>query len=118
MPDSDPPPPSDPALSGSETRNLPVPVPRPRTVAREGGESWLARALRALFGWKQGSIRADLKDVLDAGQGETGFSPRESVMLSNILALRERRVADVMVPRADIIAVQHGIELGELMKVF
>src|SRR6478736_1560209 len=114
MPDSEPPSPND--QSGSETRNLPVPLPRPSMVARQGGESWLARALRALFGWKQGSIRSDLKDVLDAG--ESGFSPKESAMLRNILSLRERRVADVMVPRADIIAVQQSIELGELLKVF
>jgi CBS domain containing-hemolysin-like protein len=39
-------------------------------------------------------------------------------MLQNILGLRERRVADVMVPRADIIAVKQEIALGELMKVF
>ena len=39
-------------------------------------------------------------------------------MLKNILGLRERRVEDVMVPRADIIAVQQDIALGELMKVF
>ena len=51
-------------------------------------------------------------------RGETGFSPEESGMLKNILGLRERRVADVMVPRADIIAVQQEIALGELMKVF
>jgi CBS domain containing-hemolysin-like protein len=39
-------------------------------------------------------------------------------MLRNILGLRERRISDVMVPRADIIAVQRDITLGELMKVF
>ena len=78
----------------------------------------MVRALRAVFGWKPGSIRADLKDVLDADTGETGFSPEESTMLKNILGLRERRVEDVMLPRADIFAVQHDIVLGELMKVF
>src|SRR3954470_3215965 len=118
MPDSDPTGPSDPARPMSETRNLPVPMPRPSEVAREGGESWVARALRAIFGWKAGSIRADLKDVLDADTGETGFSPEESAMLKNILDLRERRVEDVMLPRADIFAVQHDIVLGELMKGF
>ena len=50
--------------------------------------------------------------------GETGFSPDESRMLKNILGLRERRVGDVMVPRADIIAVQQDIKLGELIRVF
>jgi CBS domain containing-hemolysin-like protein len=94
---------------------LPVPVPQPRT----NGEGWLARMLRALFGWKAGSIRADLKDVLDAmTPGESGFSPEESRMLKNILGLRERRVGDVMIPRPDIIAVQQDIKLGELMRTF
>jgi len=113
MPDSD-----NPNLSGSATydaRNLPVPVP----PAREGGDNWLVRAFRTLFGWKPGSIRADLKDVLDdMSPGESGFSPEESRMLKNILGLRERRVGDVMVPRADIIAVQQDIQIGELVKVF
>jgi len=118
MPDSSPPSSGDPTASAGESRNLPVPVPRPSEVAREGGESWLARALRALFGWKTGSIRSDLKTVLEAGAGEAGFSPRESLMLRNILSLRERRVADVMVPRADIISVQKDIALGDLLKVF
>ena len=86
-----------------------------RAVAAEG---FLSRVLRAIFGWKSTSIRADLKDVLEAGAGLHGFSPQESAMLKNILALRERRVEDVMVPRADIIAVQKDIGLGDLMKVF
>ncbi|MFL6797173.1 MAG: hemolysin family protein [Xanthobacteraceae bacterium] len=99
------------------TRNLPVPFSVART-SEWNGEGWWARALRALFGWKPSSIRADLKDVLDTAVGDTGFSPTERRMLRNILGLRERRVVDVMVPRADIIAVQRDITLGELMKVF
>jgi CBS domain containing-hemolysin-like protein len=118
MPDTDPPSPSDSAASTSASRNLPVPVPRPSDMARENGEGWLARALRAIFGWKPSTIRADLRDVLETPAGETGFSPTERRMLKNILGLRERRVVDVMVPRADIIAVQRDIALGELMRVF
>jgi CBS domain containing-hemolysin-like protein len=87
-------------------------------ATHEVGDTWLGRALRAVFGGKAGSIRADLRSVLEEGAGETGFSPKESAMLRNILSLRERRVADVMVPRADIIAVQKDIALGELLKVF
>src|SRR5476649_2138928 len=115
MPDSDP---TNSISAGSapfEPRNLPVPVP----PAREGGENWLVRAFRTLFGWKPGSMRADLKVVLDAmTPGESGFSPDESRMLKNILGLRERRVGDVMVPRADIVAVQQDIQIGELVRVF
>jgi CBS domain containing-hemolysin-like protein len=39
-------------------------------------------------------------------------------MIRNILALRGRRLEDVMVPRGDIVAVQQDITLGELVKVF
>src|SRR5689334_892094 len=113
MPDSDPPS-STSAPPSFEPRNLPVPVP-----AQAGNENWFMRAFRTLFGWKPSSVRADLKDILDAmGPGDSGFSPDESRMLRNILGLRERRVGDVMVPRADIIAVQQDIKLGELMRVF
>ncbi|MSO66429.1 MAG: HlyC/CorC family transporter [Pseudolabrys sp.] len=115
MPDSDNPTSSSAGGAPFDARNLPVPVP----PVRETGESWLVRAFRTLFGWKPGSIRADLKDVLDAmTPGESGFSPEESRMLKNILGLRERRVGDVMVPRADIIAVQQDIHIGELVRVF
>jgi CBS domain containing-hemolysin-like protein len=110
----------DPSSSGapSPVANLPVPVPRPPEFNRAVGEGWFTRVLRAVLGWKTSSIRADLKDVLEDATGETGFSPTERIMLHNILGLRERRIADVMVPRADIIGVQREISLGELMKVF
>jgi CBS domain containing-hemolysin-like protein len=114
MPDSDPPSSSAPSF----TRNLPVPLPRPSQSAPKNADNWLTRALRTIFRWKSSTLRADLRDVLEDGAGESGFSPIERAMLKNILALRERRVVDVMVPRADIIGVQREIALGELMKVF
>jgi CBS domain containing-hemolysin-like protein len=118
MTEQDPSSPSEPLGPAPEARNLPVPIPQGSLVPHQRREGWLLWALRVLFGWQAGSIRANLTDVLRAGAGETGFSPKESVMLQNILGLRERRVVDVMVPRADIIAVQQEIALGELMKVF
>jgi CBS domain containing-hemolysin-like protein len=110
MPDSDLPS----SAAHYEPRHLPVPVtPQPN------GEGFFTRIFRTLFGWRQTTIRADLKDVLDAmTPGESGFSPEESRMLKNILGLRERRVGDVMIPRADIIDVQQDIKLGELMRTF
>jgi hemolysin (HlyC) family protein len=118
MPDSDSRGPSDPPASAGGTRNLPVPVGPPATPVRQNGEGWFARALRALFGWKPETFRSDLRSALEARSGDNGLSARESIMLTNILGLRERRAVDVMVPRADIIAVQRDIPLGELMKVF
>jgi CBS domain containing-hemolysin-like protein len=89
-----------------------------RSDTHNASDRWLGRTLRTLFGSKVGSIRATLRTALEKGAGEAGFSPKESAMLRNILGLRERRVADVMRPRADIIAVQKSIALGELLKVF
>lgn len=117
MPDSDTSQPGAASQQGEQS-NLPLPVAQPEG-RREHSENVFSRWLRALFGWKSGSIRADLKEVLEEGAAvEGGFSPEEGAMLRNILALRERRIADVMVPRADIVAVQKDIPLGELVKTF
>jgi len=119
MSDTDAPRRNEPAAAAGERINLPVPVPPPGEVAREGGIAWFARLLRTFLGWKTNSIRADLEVVLETGAAaESGFSPEERAMLKNILGLRERGVEDVMVPRADIVAVQKDISLGELVKVF
>ena len=100
------------------TRNLPAVVP-PGEVMRPAAENWLTRAIRTLFGWKPGSVRDDLQVVLDASTpDEVGFSAIERTMLRNILGLHERRIADVMIHRADIIAVKRDIPLGELMSLF
>lgn len=69
---------------------------------------------------QQGSrLREDLTDALltDTADGDV-FSPDEKAMLHNILRFREVRVADVMVPRADIEAVDQTITIGELMILF
>ena len=106
--------PAEPAGGPNEDRNLPVPVSNP-----DASDGFFARIARALFGWGNGPTRADIEVVLEAaGPGETGVSPEERTMIQNILALRGRRIEDVMVPRGDIIAVQQDISLGELVKVF
>src|SRR4029077_19304359 len=69
MPEQDPSSSSEAAGPAPETRNLPVPIPQSSLVAHERPEGWLVWALRILFGWKAGSIRANLTDVLKAGAG-------------------------------------------------
>src|ERR1700754_2319593 len=113
MPDSDPT-----HDNPKDTRNLPA-VVQDGEVMRPAADNWLVRAIRALFGWKPGSVRDDLKAVLEASQpDDVGFSAIERTMLRNILGLHERRIADVMVHRADIVAVKRDISLGELMSLF
>jgi CBS domain containing-hemolysin-like protein len=97
-----------------EHRGLPMVVTQPD----EPQEGWLTRVMRILFGWKAAATRADLEHVLTAEQPQSGFSPEEAAMLKNILGLRECRIESVMVPRADIVAVQQDIAIGELVRVF
>ena len=99
----------------SDHRALPALAPRAGEAQPEG---WLSRVARILFGWKAAATRAELELVLTAEESASGFSPEEAAMLKNILSLRECRIERVMVPRADIIAVQQDIALGDLVKIF
>src|SRR3982751_3734846 len=113
MPDSDPT-----HDNPRNIANLPA-VLQEGEVLRPAADNWLLRAIRTLFGWKAGSVRDDLQVVLDASTpDEVGFSAIERTMLRNILGLHERRIVDVMVHRADIVAVKRDIPLGELMSLF
>ncbi len=81
-------------------------------------ESWIDR-LRTAVGLRgAGSIREELANALATEDVAAGFSPEERAMLSNILRLRDVRVDDIMVPRADIEAVDIDIRLGDLFASF
>ncbi len=83
------------------------------------GSSWLAR-LREAFGFKtSATLRQNLEEALSQEDAlDAAFSPEERTLIRNILRLRETRVADVMVPRADIAAVDADTTLAELLGLF
>jgi CBS domain containing-hemolysin-like protein len=88
--------------------------------ARSIGEplSWLA-ALRARLGLPGApSLRATLEEALKSAREGQAFSAEEREMLLRILRFGALRVDDVMVPRADIIAVDENEPIRELMKTF
>ena len=74
--------------------------------------------LRGLFGLSEPSIRDDIEVALEDNSGSGDFSPQERSMLKNVLGLHELRVEDVMVPRADIIAVSMDSSLAEVLATF
>jgi CBS domain containing-hemolysin-like protein len=51
-------------------------------------------------------------------QTESEFTPAEQTMLQNVLALRERRIADVMVARAEMVTVKQTMPIGQLLQTF
>ncbi|CAN7176903.1 hemolysin family protein [Mesorhizobium amorphae] len=83
------------------------------------GPSLFDRVL-GLFRQRNGtSLREEIAGALAETTSDAGaFSPGERAMLNNILRLREVRVEDVMVPRADIEAVEITTTLGDLLGLF
>lgn len=85
------------------------------TAARARPSFWarVARLVRPAQGEK---LRENIADALltDSDIG-AAFSPEERAMLQNILHFREVRVEDVMVPRADIEAVEQNISVRDLL---
>jgi CBS domain containing-hemolysin-like protein len=96
--------------------------PSPSTGATAAAErpsfiEWLSTLFRHRNG---NTLREDLSEALaETGTGDQeSFSPAERAMLHNILRLREVRVEDVMVPRADIEGIEITTTLGDLLTIF
>jgi CBS domain containing-hemolysin-like protein len=81
-------------------------------------ERWYERLLNRFNLKSRDSIRDDLEDVLATSAEDTSFSPQERAMLKNVLGFHRIRVDDVMVPRADIVAVAADTTLGDLLNLF
>lgn len=90
--------------------------PLKRESSTRTSSSFWARALRLLRPAQGERLREDLADALLTDTAvSAAFSPEERDMLHNILRFREVRVEDVMVPRADIEAIDITMTLGELL---
>ncbi len=65
------------------------------------------------------NLKDELEEVIQKHEedGEAPLSTGEKLMLRNMLAAGEIAVSDVMIPRADIIAVDYEITLTELKSV-
>lgn len=87
----------------------------PRPGSKHPG---LVDRLRNLLGIGGASVREDLEDALEGAETSDEFSPKERAILKNVLGLHDIRVADVMVPRADIIAVALTASLAEVLALF
>lgn len=91
----------------------------PHRPSEEGERGFFGRLFDRLKPRMPGLQRQDLEDaLLLQGAHPDAFSPAERAMLNNILGLRELRVEDVMVPRADIEAIEITTTLGDLLTQF
>jgi magnesium and cobalt transporter len=74
----------------------------------------LIKALR-----RNSTMRESLEEVIEESEREAQeLSSQERLMLANLLTFGGLSVSDVMVPRADIIAVEEQTSLSELIDLF
>ena len=95
-------------------------------AAPPGGRFW--QGLRDLILGREGepSLRDQIEEAIDehedgdgAGGSQAGdLSPVERQMLRNLLHFGERQVADIAVPRSDIIAFDLGNSFAQLVELF
>ncbi len=65
------------------------------------------------------AIRESLEEVIEESDRQSpALSAQERTMLANLLKFGELRVKDVMVPRADIVAVEEKTPLADLVVLF
>jgi CBS domain containing-hemolysin-like protein len=65
------------------------------------------------------AMRESLEEVIEESERQSNaLSEQERLMLANLLKVGELRVDDVMVPRADIIAVEESTPLADLVALF
>lgn len=91
----------------------------PESPRSSSGPGWLA-ALRARLGLgPQQTLRETLEEaVRSETAADATFSATERDMLLRLLRFGGLRVDDVMVPRADIVAIDEEAPIGELIRLF
>ncbi|MBI1179072.1 MAG: CBS domain-containing protein [Alphaproteobacteria bacterium] len=81
-------------------------------------KGWMNELMARIRG-REPSLRESLEDVIEEHRDDpSDLTAEERLMLMNIVSLRELEIADVMVPRADIVAVDMNTPLTQLVKTF
>ena len=106
---------SDPAHTVGATGEIPS-SQRPRPLLAELAER-IAELVKSLR--RSSTMRESLEEVIEESEREAeDLSSQERLMLTNLLNFGGLSVSDVMVPRADIIAVEEQTSLSELIALF
>ena len=109
------------AKHGTETGSKEIQAPDAaggdESRSTSGGQ-WLA-ALRTIVGLESPTLRDTIEDALKSeDRGDDAFTSQEREMLLRLLRYNALRVEDVMVPRADIIAVDETDSIGTVLQAF
>lgn len=106
-----------PRESGATPHSSPQESQTPQAEAR-GPSLWQRLTRRLRGGGQNGSVREALEEIIEErAEPAAPIGDDERALLSNILNLRGLTVEDVMVPRADIVAVEADTPLSEIVRI-
>ncbi|MBI4725383.1 MAG: CBS domain-containing protein, partial [Rhodomicrobium sp.] len=90
------------------------------TGKSKASPSWLQRMAANLGFTSAVSLRETLESAISETEEEedTSLSAQERAMLLNVLGFGETRVAEVMIPRADIVAIEEDQPVAALFGLF
>lgn len=64
------------------------------------------------------SLEETIEEIIEGGDSSpVEIGAQERVLIANVVKLRERSAYDVMIPRADIVAVPHDVTLAALVDI-
>ena len=86
-------------------------------LRRDEETTWFDRLLQTFGLGEEPDLRELIEDALARSTSDT-LSAQERSMLLRILRFGKLTVEDVMVPRADIVAVDESVSIEELLRVF
>ena len=92
-------------------------VPSPQSKAKTSLTSWIKSLVREKP--EISSLRQTIEGYIDEPKNPDGssISAQEHLLLSNILKLRDINVLNIMVPRADIVAIEADISKDDLLSL-
>ncbi|MDI6856971.1 MAG: hemolysin family protein [Dehalococcoidia bacterium] len=88
---------------------------------------WLIAAVprvlgRIVFGEAAGATptvtEAELRTMIDIGTEEKVLGERTGELLERVFQFRDRQVQEIMVPRPDVVWLESGMTVGEMLQVF
>ena len=99
----------------------PPPAATPQPAPEEPRSLWLSlwhRIIHLISPPADAEVlREVVEELIEEPLSESGISPAERMLLANIIKLRECRVGDCMVPRAEIVAIDVNDPVKELIDV-
>jgi magnesium and cobalt transporter len=104
----------------SASEPSPTPTPLAATAPEVPSSGGLLRAIlrRLRRREKNEAVREAIEELIEeAPESDTPISDDQRVLLANILKLRDKTVADVMVPRVDIVGIAADTPLDEVVRL-